>query len=458
MKPFLILSSLLLCSLAWADIDTQPFQYQCEVDSKGASTGLIGIPLDEAILRKANPGWSDLRLLSGSNHAEVPYFVEKKERRTSDSPSKRIATKILSANELAEGVLETEITLTDKKRTASRIEFETPLRDFEKRVIISGSDDGETWETIIANGLILDRSHFLDFRRTSLDLPPNDYRHFQIRIDAATDEQVASIRKITRTSGGDVDDSISETMEVKTRPFRVDRINFYTEGEKAETIQPRAEYELAILQSDFDEEKKESVIEFDSENLPLNGISLTIKDQNFRRYFHLFVEDKGRENGWRQVTEGSIHSYSIESIEDQNLEINFGERSASRWRLTIEQGDNPAISVESVRGLGEHYRLLTLASDEEKQALYFGADSEAVSAPDYDTAAIELAREKEIPVHIANVGKPIENTAFSPPVPKVDPWYETKTILWIAIALVVLVMTWVILKTTKQIESVTESD
>lgn len=449
---------LILCAIgvfnARADDSPALFRYESRIEVSEPKEGMLAIPLGEPILRRANREWSDLRLEAESDPGptEIPFLLEKVERRQDGKPAVSIRTRVIDASELSEGILEMENELLDKKLNAATLRIDTPLSDFEKKVDVSGSNDGNSWQSVLENALILDRSNFLDFRRTSLTLPDNDYRFFRIRISAATDEQVASLRKITVTTRGDLSPTRSETTEVKTRPFRVDKIAFLTKGAKESSLKPKERYDVEIVSQTFDPEKKETTIEFSAGNLPLDGLDVSTKAQNFRRKYRL---ETAETDEWHQRSNGFLHSYSIGSLQDDGLEISFLETRSEKWRLVIEQGDNPPVEVESITGLGEPYRLLTLGG-EESLTLYFGADPTTVSKPNYDTAALELARKKNLPVQVATAGPPTENEAFAAVETPGEAWYQSKTVLWAAIALVVLAMLWVLLGASKKIGAMEE--
>jgi len=78
-----------------------------------------------------------------------------------------------------------------------RLWIETPLRDFEKFVDVYGSLDEANWEPLLEGELIFERERFVDFRRTELKLPVNEFTSYKVVIANATDEQRSSVREVT---------------------------------------------------------------------------------------------------------------------------------------------------------------------------------------------------------------------------------------------------------------------
>ncbi len=96
------------------------------------------------------------------------------------------------------------------------LRFETRSCDFQRRVTVESSADGEAW-TPQAEGLFFDLSSRYDFRRDRIDFSPTDARWFRVRMES------------TRArNGGSMDVRWGRTLSLRDFPGetvpRVDRI------------------------------------------------------------------------------------------------------------------------------------------------------------------------------------------------------------------------------------------
>ena len=119
--------------------------------------------------------------------------------------------------------------------------------------------------------------------------------------------------------------------------------------------------------------------------------------------------------------------------------MTFSEQRQSRYRIVIDNQDNPPLEIDAVSGIGHGYQLLFLPQAGNHYRLQYGVDKAA--APHYDTAAI-----REL-LHLGYAGTAAAlgpATAVAPVTdkPDISRLLDNRLLLGIAITLMVVVLAW----------------
>jgi len=435
--------------------DTTPYQYQRGIVGAPVGDKLLRVTFDRDLYRHSGSDHSALRLVKevGGVYTELPRVIAPVHRPPAPAGETRIPHRIESFEENDDGSIEISITLTGTT-TPARLEIVTPLRDFEKNVTVLTSPDGITWTALVSNGLVFDYERFLDFRRTSLELPPTKARRFKVRLADATDQQLALVRTLSRTVSGAAGVTVSESGTVATRQFRINEIRFFTAAVEAVEKEYEETYELEILKQTVDAENKTTVLLLDGGGLPLREFTLGTEDRNFRRELLIQVPDKTTPDSWHTVQRGFLHSYHVGDFRDERLALRFEEGRSERYRLVIENGDNPPLRFTGVSGEGDLDELLFLAAPGERLSLFVGAPLNEVNPARLDTAAILAAQKSGVERTRLELSPLTENPTFRNEKPAEPRLFESKTLLWSIIALVVAMMIWILYLTLKRIDQI----
>lgn len=461
MKRTLILTLLIVIGVSAGEaLDTDAFQYRRSVKTEITGEGLGTIELDRDIFSRTEDYFQDLRLFQESDGTavEVPFVVTRVPDVRPGSSAVKIPSEVLSFSELENGDVEIRVELRQKKGDAAMLEFRTPLRNFEKSVSVSGVADGGGVEELVSGRLIFDYESFLDFRRTTIVLPPNSYREFVVRVSRATDRQRSAVKQLTRTISPGAGTTIQQSESVETRQFRIDALSFYTERvPREESLSIRAG-RLEILEVNEDPEKKVTEILFQGDRVPVDSLVFQTADRNFKRRVELQVPVDVEEELWRTIHTGSIHRYDLGGIQDEDLTLSFSEQRSGLFRLLIHNRDSPPVGIETIVGVGEIYELRFIAAsrndaDDSEYVLYFGGGA-PIERPDYDVAAIEAAVSggiERVKLELA----PIEENAGFKLIPVKGRGWNQPWILWIAIGIAVSGLSLVLFKTAGHVDQIT---
>jgi len=445
-----------------ADFDPVPFGFFKETGVKMESEGIAAFPLDSEVFEQIRGDYSNLRLVRKrkDNHLEeVPFLREKFSQPPVNRRSRRIDAEDISLQETQDNRIEITVRLRDKKKNAARAAIDTPLRDFECGVSVSGSPDRESWMPLVTNERIFDYSRYLNIRKTEIALPKNDYRYFKVIIDHAVDEKDSPIRRISRQirNGEEIERKVRA--DVTSRPFRIDSLNWYTEQGKQEAVPTDwVAYPLSSMDVKENSEKKETEVLLQSRKQPLTRFTLVTGSKNFRREFSVQTavvsNVSGKAERWKTLRRDNLFRYDLGDFHESRLTMEFPEQRAEHYRIVIQNYDDPPLHIDGFEAGGPVYRLLCLAAPGDRIRLYFGGDEgQRIQVPAYESSAILAAR-----------GHGLKVTEFPLGSLQVNPTHQAKrgrgisqlsrrAFFWTAITLAVALLAWVLFSMSKKIEN-----
>lgn len=408
--------------------DSSAWPEQIPVAGGTEQAGLARIEVEPRIYRLSGKDFSTLRLIRSQDGAqfEQPWVLRKipAPERTVPQPFRQ---EMESFTETADGAIEIVVSLTPAPSGPLRLHIDTPLRDFEKGISVAIPTAEGAWRELVGDGLLFDHSRFLDFRRTSLDLPGSGAARFRIRIADASDEQRSRLREI---------DGLRLTSLRK---------------EPAPARKETASHPLTILKSEG-LEGGVTAVEFDGGNLPIERLLLTSEDRNFRRAVSLQIP--GPERDWRTLHRAHLHRYEVGDFRDESLGFELTETRSDRYRLLIENGSNPAVGITSVSAAGPRHEIFFLADPGVGLSFLVGAES--ADRPTFDAAAIHAALSKKVPARTLTLGDAVPNPGFVKSTgPKPPGFLESKSALWLAIAAAVAVLIRVLYGSLRKVEEET---
>ncbi|MDF1861554.1 MAG: hypothetical protein P1U87_15165 [Verrucomicrobiales bacterium] len=448
-------------------VDTTPHAHQRVLEASNEKEGLGVLRLDSEVFRDANQNLGDLRLLSEADSAfeEIPYIIERKVISKPAKHPRPIPSRVLDFSETENGTIEVIVELEEDSGKAAVLKIETPLRDFEKQIQVSGSSDQSNWTGLVTEGLIFDHERFLDFRRTTLELPANDFRWFRVRISGATDQQRSLVRSLHKTVSESNGLTMQESLTETKRTFRIDRLAFYTEKQSFEKRMSMLSYPAEIFANTVNEETNQSEILLDIESCPVDTLRFETPDRNFRRNIEIQAPraftPSGEVSQWRTFHKTSIHRFQIGDFSEEKMEVSFSppaiNQRARQLRILLSNGDSPPITIERIKAFGEIYDLKFLTTTSGTRTLYFGAGGNDIQKPSYDVSAIRIADRENVEQILFTAGPVIANPAFTGSASRGlalnQPW-----ILWLAIIAVVACLVLVLVRAATKIQEIPEAE
>lgn len=417
-----------------------------------AGEELIAVPLDAEIYGASDDQWSDLRIVD-SNGNDVPWLVERQTRKQTRKRRETWRAKNISVKPLEDEGLQITVRLDKDDPQPDGLKLLTPLRNFEQRVVVSGTVDGKPNQPLVTDAVVFDYSKYMDVSRREIRLPRNESREFRIVVGALTADQESQMLALTRRLRGGAEDERQERTTIDRRPFRIDRIDLWAE---VEYLSPKENVtgdwpvkEMAVSQ---DDENQQTVIELQTLREPLTKFTLESTSRNFSRRAVVQVADtNGLKVSWRTVGESRISRFEFRDLQEEHLEIAFPEQRKESWRILINNQDSPPLEIDAIRAEGHLYQLVFLAAAGQKYSLHYGRQgNDDTDTPQYDVAAIRAVLEKgAVPVSATVGAATAVSTEHDVDVGQV---INNPFVLGIVITLMVAVLAWALFHAGKRIE------
>lgn len=408
---------LLLTAGTFAQLNSYRYKRKLEPVIK---EGYYSIPLLPEITANCQNDLSDLRIynISGSDTTEAPYLLNMLGDRIGET-----AIPFELINDVTHLKCCSFVTLKMNRQTViNRINLDIAERNFDKIVVIEGSNDNRQWFTIKKHVRISGFSNGEStFRSGIISFPAAEYRYFRIKFD---DDGSA---RVTVTA--------AYAFEYKITKGNYD--------------------ELYIKSRQQTEDKKNKVSEVIvdlAHNYHISRLSLqSDNNTDFYRRIDIFRSGgiyhtpKGDEELWQQVGSGMISSA------DDNL-FAFDDLQTRRLKIKISNYDDRPLTFDHVKVYSEKIALTAqLPAGEE---LYLAYGKENADAPVYDL----LHFKNKIPENLTSLKYGKEETKPAAAAPEAGAAITGKTWLWIAMGAVILLIGYFAFSMLKKETEKRESD
>ncbi len=375
--------------LADAALAPDQFAVQRALQPPGAPRGEIGrFYLDPAVMDLADERFSNLRVFDDAG-AETPFLIRR------SIPVRLVTRKVLfptptpvrSFRELPDNRAELTVERDSRSPEVAEIRIESAVRNFEKLVTVHGSTDGQTWDLLAKDEPIYDYSRFVDVRKDTIPVARGPYTRYRIEMGNITERKDSPLVNIVRqTRGGD---SETESTSFLRQPFRMERLLFIEQRDVTATDSEAVEtntFMAAALNVATDNRKHQTILTMDAGGRPVTLLTLLTDDVNFSRVIRLEGCRVDTPNTWQRLADGRVTSIRAGRIHEDALTVAFPETRCRRLRLTIDNEDNPPITVTGVSLRENRYEGLFFPKSTRRYLLAFGG--QGFDVPRYDVAAV----------------------------------------------------------------------
>ena len=410
---------------------------------------LVSIPLDEAVYKASTDDFSDLRLVD-QDGVERPFLLQKiasQKRVTRRQPSNGKTITLQTSGD--EGIIIT-LELDNDAAHADGLTVVTNQKDFEYRIDVEGSNDGQIWESLIADTLIYDYSRFMQIGNQDISLPHNTFKYFKILIAHAIQTRTTELMELTRTLRDMREIQRNEKTDVLRQPLNIERIQLW--HNQTETVADSEQiftYQPLGFTVNQDAEHKATWVDVSVENQPLTGLHLDIETPVFNRRAEVQVETKqGLETLRRTITTATLSALRFQDINYNHSALHFTEQRQQNYRVLIYNQDSPPLAFKGVSASGPGYELLFIHQPGNSYQVHY--DSSPRVRPNYDIASIRELQRKGYASVKANLGPETEAKQNERPWRFAD-LLDSNLFLGLVIGLMVLVLAWSLYKVAKRV-------
>jgi len=347
--------------------------------------------VDPELWDKGSTSLGDLRLVTASG-SEIPYAMVVK---SGSSSTRETEVKVLQLGTVR-GATDFVLDVSAVPEY-DQVRLRLAARDFIAHATVEGRDDlGRLPVTRLGTYTLYNFAREFLGSNSTLKLPRSRFRYLHIHIEGAvTPEDVlgASVANI-------------EEQKAQWTPLDVS---------------------LKIEQAG-----KRTVLTWDAlADVPVDRVALLVDpaDVNFRRDVQVLARNN-------MVGRGEIHRIRMKrdgrAVESEELALSLGGIHAPRYKLTVENGDDPPLRIVGVQVFSMERRVYFDPRGNSTLRLYYGDDH--LAAPLYDYA--KLFQEPEDALR-AELGPGAHNSAYTGR-PDERPWTDKHpAVLWTAMILAV---------------------
>ena len=351
--------------------------------------------VDPEIWKWAQPDLDDLRIYDGD--AQVQYKLSEERGGTSTI---EMPARILNLGSVRG---HTEFDLDAGQISEyDRIRLQLDAKDFVATASVAGSDQpGSRMATQLPPSTLYDFSREELGSNEVLKLPPSNFRTLHVRLSsgiAPSQVKRASVYNLQESK------AVWSTIGSCSPPTQVARTTVVLCNSGARIPVERVRFKVDA------------------------------KQVNFRR-----VVTFSDANGTRYGSGGEITRVRIKhagtAVISEDLDVPIGVHRSGRLQITLENGDNPPLSISGVELLSVERRVYFDPQGKDLLKLYYGDDK--LPAPVYDYARFYIA---EPAAAQAELGPAAHNAAYRGR-PDERPWSERhKVVLWVAMIMAVIVL------------------
>jgi hypothetical protein len=356
---------------------------------------------------------------------------------------------------LTNNCIEIVVSAHEAGHSINAVILHTGLRNFEKQVTVSGSEDRQAWTVLAEARPIFDYSRFIDLRHDRVDIVPGRYAFYKLDISNIVESPQSPLVQIVReTQDGALAREVEKTSFTR-EDFRIESMDFIETLESVlESDRVTRPCNLENLAVTNDSKTRTTIVTFDTPSVPLIELTLTTPSVNFSR--KLTVEgcnDKTERHdtgavppAWQPIVSSTLTRIDIGKFQQNSTAIGLGGvRRFRHYRLTVHNLDSPPLNIAGVEAKGEVHEALFFRESSAAYRVFYGARD--MAPPRYDIAAVlEKTEGPDADVFVA--GKQEDNASYKPGR---TPAFTGKRLLLPVVMLMVITLVWLIAKTVKRI-------
>lgn len=386
MRYFYFFLILLLPLGTLAGFNLGHWQFQKEIMLPQGAKGLMSVQLNDEVFSHANTSLSDLRVID-NNQGEVPYVVKRLNEITRvDTFTPRIFNLSSVPGKDTSFIVDLGPRQIVPVHNSITLLFAYGTKNFRRQVEIEGADsiDTKAWRVLNDKQNIYDYTLEFHAADTTVRYPDSAYRYLRVTI-----------------SDGNLPPLAVNGVQAQ-RSFQ--------RNAKTMTYQALSHQENLARST-------EVVADLGKQGLFTNRASLTITGSNFERPVRVFGSNDAK--AWHHLGGDSIYQYNTPEFVGSKSTIDYQETDDRYIKFIIENGDSPAITIQSATMEGVARIISFLGTPGHTYTLYYGSPLALV--PQYDFESIYRYFDESTPI-FGSLGVQKDNPSFAPPLSERSSW------------------------------------
>ena len=435
---FLLCTWMYCPTVLWAGkMEPSNFRYAATLNEEIKKGGFYRVILPAGILEGCERSCRDMRIFDRENR-EIPFVIL-----DNRMPPKKTDRYPLEVSSYDDQATRTKIVLKHPNpiTPVTRLEMDSPDRDFNKAVTVSGSTDMKNWKTL-GHEAIYDFSSRVNLRKMHLALEKNTYSYFQLVIDEGKEGK--NLQNIRLKFDG-MDFSASTYTKKK---LQISRFVVLDDTEDHEKV---IYDELKLLPSFLtDTTKRVTEISFNSV-LPFSTLEFVIDNPYYYRPLKLYGANTDRKQDFVLIKQDSVYSFPVSNQTEikKHIDVSMPQEYRS-YKIVIENDSNPPLRIESILLRWVQKQLFFIGLDDHQgYRLFWG--SPTIEESSYDIAKlIRVDNWFNQPARVVPISSIAQNTDYKLFKEKDAKTVVEKNILAIVIILVVIVLAFFLFQLWKK--------
>ncbi|MBN2432718.1 MAG: DUF3999 family protein [Acidobacteria bacterium] len=311
------------------------FRYAAPLTGELTRDTLYRVRLNADLLEKCGPQLGDIRVFDGQGQ-EIPYTIL-----PDITPAQPVATFTFQVIDYAtrDDVSRLILEAPADFQPIREMELVIPQKDFHKGVAVFGSHNRRDWK-LLAEDAVFDFTSQVDLRRTTIMFDtPADYRFF--RMDIRQDAPAESAGQLTFRYG----DLYFNSGNIRHGLLKINEVVGRTGKMRRQTVNyDEQTFTSFILKTD---RFRNTIVEIDAA-LPLDRVELDVGNTIYYRTVQVLGTNSDKEDRFLRLATGVVHSIPLGTIKQVRQEIDCPGLSYRRYRLVVENGDNPPLDIRRV--------------------------------------------------------------------------------------------------------------
>ena len=360
-----------------------------EVSAPESDHKVWSLELDAHAYAHTTSDFGDLRIVDARGDV-LPYALRVMKQRRATMRETTVPSRTASFTTDADAnTMTIVIKATDTGAAVTALDIETPLQDFERRVDVAGSADGNAWTPLATGQSIVDYARFIDVRSTRVSLPSSTFQFFRVTISDVTDEQPLPLKQVVRDALTGESSREFESLTLNRRDFRIESIVLRGPRTTVSEAAPvYRQFEARGLEARS--AARSTVVTCEGGGIPLARLDFTVGDRNFSRRVTVRGVPYGRSGPLQPVVAGTISRIAFSGAVRQRVDL--AVPNVQRWKrleITFDDRDNAPLELQKIELVAETRQLAFFAHGGSGYRLYYG--DAAATKPVYDVGDVLAA-------------------------------------------------------------------
>jgi hypothetical protein len=392
-KKIALLAALFVSFSSVVQADFSLSQWQYQKDILNVQGGLIDVSLDNEVFANSAKNLTDVRVVDGTNR-EVPYkLITAKSEESKQEYHPKITNNSAAAGKYTMAIMD----MGKAGAITNSLTVKTPSENFQRNVVVYGSDDSNSWNILRSDAYIYDYTYKkgnAKSQNTQVSFPDSTFRFLKIEISDAENNPVA-ISSIT----------VNQLVKKNAQEFNMTTT--------FETFQDASQKTTSLL------------ADLGQSGIPTSKIALTIDGNNFNRGVAVYSSGDKNSSSWKAIGQGYIFRYNTPKFSGENTTISINESTDRYIKIVVNNNDDAPLVVSQIKALATIRELVFQAEAGSAYRMFYGNPKSI--APSYDFEKYFQYLDLSV-AHGASLGSQKINPAYvvqEQPLTERSPWILT---------------------------------